>query len=86
MVRLFNGAICCLGSFNVDLQPLYDRLYNILRFRRELLIVEATFKKQTFGKEASSIEFQAIVDQIDHLQGLSRQVIKDFSDILDWVD
>lgn len=63
MVRPINGMIRCLGSSNVDLQPLCDRVYNFLHFWKELLIVQATFKKQTFGKEASSTEFQAIIDQ-----------------------
>lgn len=85
MVRLINDAFLCLGIFNVDLRALYDRLYNLLHFQRELLSVETTFKKMTFGEDAST-KFQAIVDQIDQLQGLSRQVIKDFNDTSKRVD
>lgn len=85
MVRLINVAFLCLGIFNVDLRALHDRLYNLLHFRRELLIAETTFKKMTFG-EGASTKFQAIVDQIDELQSLSCQVIEDFSDTSERVD
>lgn len=49
------------------------------------MTVETTFKKMTFGEDAST-KFQAIVDQIDQLQGLSRQVLKDFNDTSKRVD
>lgn len=79
MVSLVNHAFQCLVSFIVDLQIMYDQFYNLLRHQMDFLILEATFEKMNFGEDALA-ELQAITEQIDQLQGLSRQVIKDFSD------
>lgn len=49
------------------------------------MTAKCTFKKLTFGEEAMN-QFQTTTDQIDHLQGLSCQVKKDFSNTSKRVD
>lgn len=53
--------------------------------KSEFLTIETTVEKMPFSDDASS-NIKPIVEQINQLQGLSRQVIKDFRDTLEKVD
>lgn len=74
---------CALGFFNLDLRKVLTKSSIFCNLQRNTC---GGCFREIVAKWSASLEFQAIIEQLDILQGISRQVVEEFNDVSRSID